>query len=176
MSKRQTVFFTSVDPMNKEQQDPEIIDLEARSLAWYKQKTWKKHQNTVYRIERSLAQRKGLKFYQTSCNAIILYDTLPSYCTSKVVMMESGQIIYEKVYVSRPPPTISYKDNWMKELDSEAAGGGKDPQQTQPKTKNPIVRTTCFGRATTRFKCSGNRHFLLGCESTNEGTRRLVYN
>ena len=25
-----------------------------------------------------LAQRKGLKFHQTRCNAIILYDTLPS--------------------------------------------------------------------------------------------------
>ena len=34
--------------MNKEHRDPEIIDLEAPRLAWYKQKTWKKHQNTVY--------------------------------------------------------------------------------------------------------------------------------
>ena len=29
----------------------------------------------------------------------------------------------------------------MKELGSEIAGGGKDSQQTQPKTNNPIVRT-----------------------------------
>ena len=29
----------------------------------------------------------------------------------------------------------------MKELGSEVAGGGKDSQQTRPKTKNPIVRT-----------------------------------
>ena len=29
----------------------------------------------------------------------------------------------------------------MQELDSEVAGGGEDSQQTQPKTKNPIVRT-----------------------------------
>ena len=28
----------------------------------------------------------------------------------------------------------------MKELGSEVAEGGKDSQQTQPKTKNPIVR------------------------------------
>ena len=57
-------------------------------------------------------------------------------------MMGSGEIIYEKVYASpRPPPKISFEDNWMKELDSEVAGGGKDSQQTQPKTKNPIVRT-----------------------------------
>ena len=57
-------------------------------------------------------------------------------------MMGTGEIRHEKVYASpRPPPKISFKDNWMKELGSEVAGGGKDSQQTQPKTKNPIVRT-----------------------------------
>ena len=57
-------------------------------------------------------------------------------------MMKSGEVIYEKVYASPlPPPKISFKDNWMKEVGSEVAGGGKDSQQTQPKTKNPIVRT-----------------------------------
>ena len=35
--------------------------------------------------------------------------------------------------------SISFKDNWMKELGSEVAGGGEDLQQTQPKTKNPFV-------------------------------------
>ena len=57
-------------------------------------------------------------------------------------MMETGEVIYEKVYVSpRPPPKISFKDNWMKELGSEVAGDGEDSHQTEPKTKNPIVRT-----------------------------------
>ena len=57
-------------------------------------------------------------------------------------MMKSGDVIYEKVNASPlPPPKISFKDNWMKELGSEVAGGGKDSQQTQPKTKSPIVRT-----------------------------------
>ena len=51
-------------------------------------------------------------------------------------MMESGEIIYEKVYASpRPPPKISIKDNWMKELDSEVAGVTEDSQQIQPKSK-----------------------------------------
>ena len=57
-------------------------------------------------------------------------------------MMGSGEVIYEKVYASPlPPPKTSFEDNWMKELGSEVAGGGKDPQQTQPKTQHPIVRT-----------------------------------
>ena len=51
LSKRQMVFFTSVDPLNKEHRDPDIIDLEAPRLAWSKQKTWKKHQNTVYWVD-----------------------------------------------------------------------------------------------------------------------------
>ena len=38
LSKRQTVFFTSVDPLNKEHKDPNNIDLEAPRLARYKQK------------------------------------------------------------------------------------------------------------------------------------------
>ena len=106
---RQTVFFTSVDPMNKEHKDPNIIDLTASRLAWYKQKTWKRHQDTVYWVDIQLAQRKGLKFYQTRSNAVILYDTLPAHCISKAIVMKSEEIIYQKVYVSsRPPPTISF--------------------------------------------------------------------
>ena len=46
LSKRQTVVFTSVDPMNKEH---------GPRLAWYKQKVWKKHQNTVYWVDIKLA-------------------------------------------------------------------------------------------------------------------------
>ena len=44
LSKRQTVFFTSVDSMNKEHKDPNNIDLESRRLAWYKQKSYIKTQ------------------------------------------------------------------------------------------------------------------------------------
>ena len=47
LSKRQTVFFTAVAPMNKEHKDPHDIDLEAPRLAWYKQKTWRRHEDTV---------------------------------------------------------------------------------------------------------------------------------
>ena len=112
---RQKVFCTTVNPMNKEHKDPYKIDLTAPRLAWYKQKTWKRHQDTVYWVDVQLAQRKGLKFYQTRSDAIILYDTLPDCCIPKVVVMESGEIIYEKVSLSpRPPPKISFKDNWMK--------------------------------------------------------------
>ena len=38
LSNRQTVFFTSVDPMNKEHRDPETVDLKASRLAQYMHK------------------------------------------------------------------------------------------------------------------------------------------
>ena len=107
---RQTVFY-GCESHDKDHKDPCELDLTKPRLALYKQK-WKRHQDTVYWCDFQLAQRKGLKFYQTRCNAIIHYDTLPAYCISKVVVMKSEEIIYQKVYVSpRPPPTISYKDN-----------------------------------------------------------------
>ena len=65
--------------------DPNTIDLEAPRLAQYMHKAWKKHQNTVYWFDINLAQKKGLKFYQTRSNAIILHEALPAYCIPKVV-------------------------------------------------------------------------------------------
>ena len=92
-------------------------------------------------------------------------------------MMETGEIIYEKVYaLPRPPPKISLKAYWMKDLGSEVAGGSEDSQQTQPKTKNPIVSTR---RPVQNEQPSGSltqeieRGVLFGCESTNESTERL---
>ena len=65
----------------------------------------------------------------------------------------------------------------MKELGSEVVGGGKDSQQTQPKIKNPIVRT---GRPVLAEQLSGSsaqeidKRVLLEWESTNVSTDRLV--
>ena len=174
---RQTVFFTAVNPMNKEHKDPYEIDLNAPRLAWYKQKKWKRHQDTLYWVDIQLAQQKGCKFYRTRSNAIILHGTLPAYCIPKVVVMESGEIIYEKVCASpRPPPKISFKDNWMKELDSEVAGGNEDSQHVQPKSKTQLSRTE---RAVSE-QPSGlltqeiGKDVLFGRESTNSRTERPV--
>ena len=67
-TERQTVFFTAVNPMDKEHNDPYEIDLTRLRLAWYKQKTWNRHQDTMYWVDTQLAQRKGLNFYQKRCN------------------------------------------------------------------------------------------------------------
>ena len=53
--------------------------------------------------------------------------------------MESGEIIYQKVYVSpRPPQKMSYKDHWMCDLDSDIAGSSKDTQRIAPKPETQL--------------------------------------
>ena len=108
MSKRQTVIFLPVDPMDKNHKD---------------------------------------------CNAIILHETLLAYCIPKVVRMESGEVIYEKVYASpRPPPKISLKHEWKRELCSEHAqrpevgqlsgsfqSNQPNPNQDHDRTGKPVV-------------------------------------
>ena len=64
----------------------------------------------VYWVDINLAIRKGLKFYQTRSNAIILQGTLPAYCIPKVVRLKTGEVLYEKSHMSpRPPPKISLR-------------------------------------------------------------------
>ena len=88
LSNRQTVFFLLVDPMDTDHKDPDTIGLEAPRHAQCMHPAWKKHQNTVYWVDINLALKKGLKFYQTRSNAIILHETLPASCIPKVVRMK----------------------------------------------------------------------------------------
>ena len=121
-SKRQTVLFLLVDPMGKNHKDPDVIDLSVPRHAQYLHNAWKRHQDAVCWVDINLAITRGLQFYQTRSNAIILQETLPAYCIPKVVRMEIGEVIHEKVYMSpRPPPKISLKHEWKRELGSEHA-------------------------------------------------------
>ena len=124
------------------------------------------------------ALRKRLKFYQTRSNAIILYDTLPAYRIPNAIMMETGEIINEKIFASpRLPPNISFKDNWMKTMRSEVAGGIEDSQQTQPKSKTQLLSTMRLvksGQPSGSLTQEIEERVLFGCESTNVSTRRLV--
>ena len=119
-SKRQTVFFLSIDPRDKGHQDPEKIDLNVPRRPQYLHNAWKKHQDAVFWVDTNFAIRKGLTFYQTRSNAIILPGTLPAYCIPKVVRLKTGEVLYEKAYLSpRPPPKISLRHDWTKELGSK---------------------------------------------------------
>ena len=192
LSNRQTVLFLPVDPMDKEHKDPDTIDLNAPRLAQNMHKALKKHQNTVYWVDINLALKKGLKFYQTRSNAIILHETLPAYCIPKVVRMETGEVKYEKVHASlRPRPKISLKHDWMKELGSEVARQSegevvrqaKSVQLTQPnpnrnhdRTARPVVcseNTSRCQEIDTRFSRE-SKNSILEEDANHDRTVRPV--
>ena len=87
-SKRQTVFFLPIDPRDKEHQDPEHIDFSVPRRAQYLHSAWKKHQDAVFWVDVDLAIRKGLTFYQTRSNAIILQGDTSSLLYSKSCEIE----------------------------------------------------------------------------------------
>ena len=109
-SKRQTVFFLPIDSRDKGHQDPAKNDLAVPRRAKYTLQAWKKHQDAVFWVDINLAIQRGLTFYQTRSNAIILQGTLPAYCIQKVVRLKTGEVLYAKSYMSpRPPPKISLR-------------------------------------------------------------------
>ena len=154
-SKRQTVFFLPVDPRDKEHKDPEQIDLNVPRRAQYMHNAWKRHQDAVCWVDIDLAIRKGLKFYQTRSNAIILQGTLPAYCIPKVVRLKTGEVLYEKVFMSPPPPPkISLKHEWTRELGSKVDRQPEGEVARQPEgeaarqQEGEIVRQTKFFQST----------------------------
>ena len=109
-SRRQTVFFLPIDPRDKDHEDPEHIGFSVPRRARYLHSAWKKHQDAVFWVDIDLVIKKGLKFYQTRSNAIILQGTLPAYCIPEVVKLKTGEVLYDKSYMSpRPPPKISLR-------------------------------------------------------------------
>ena len=107
---------------------PKVVRMETREVVYEKvymsprppPKISLKHESDpVFRVDIDLAIKKGLTFSQTRSNAIILQETLPAYCIPKVVRMKVGEVLNEKVYMSpRPPPKISLKHEWKRELGS----------------------------------------------------------
>ena len=82
--------------------------------------------------------------------------TLPAYCIPNVVRLKTGEVFFEKVFMSpRPPPKISLKHEWKRELVSdhaqraEAGQLSRSFQSNQP-TLNPIHESVEDERKTSR--------------------------
>ena len=73
------------EPRDKEHKYLEKIDLNVPRRAQYLHNAWKKHQDAENWVDIDLAIRKGLTFYQTRSNAIILQGTLPADCIQKLL-------------------------------------------------------------------------------------------
>ena len=122
-------------------------------------------------------------------NAFELHHSLqytPFYCIPKAIMLETGEVIYEKVYASpRLPPKISLKHDWMKELGSEVARLpegelaqlSKSLQSSQPNPNPDHDRTVklvvCPQRGAAPL--SGNRNTFFREEAVrHDRTEKLV--
>ena len=69
----------AVNPMSIHLDKQMDYDVTKPRIAVYKQ-NWKIHQNAVYWANLSVAQKKGLTFYQTRSNATIFHNTSPAVC------------------------------------------------------------------------------------------------
>ena len=110
---RQSVYFLPIDPRDEDHQDPENIDYSVPRRARYMQKSWKRHQDTVFWIDIDQGIiKEGLRFYQTKSNAIILQGVLPPSCIVKAERLKGGELLYTRQYLSpRPPPKIVLRND-----------------------------------------------------------------
>ena len=160
-----------VDPRDESHRDPEYIDYSAPRLARYMHSAWKRHQDAVFWVDIDLAIREGLTFCQTRSNAIILQGTLPSHYISKVERLKTGEMLYERRYLSpRPPPKTSLKHdhNWTKGNDQSGSiqqslgetlqAGSPKPTQSKP---NPIGDRSVKPEDTERVFRGARKHVLF---------------
>ena len=147
LSRRQSVFFLLVDPRDESHRDPENIDYSVPRHARYVQNTWKRHQDTVFRIDIDLGIiKEGLKFYQIRSNAIILQGVLPPSCIVRAERLKGGEPLYKRQYLSpRPPPKISLRHdlNWTRGNDE--LGSTVEHQPVGKLVQQSLGETVQFG-------------------------------
>ena len=178
-------ILSAKDPRDKDHKDPEKIDLGIPRHAQYLHNAWKKHPDAEYWVDVDLAIRKGLTFYQTRSNAIFLQGILPACCVPKVVRLKTGEVFFEKISISpQPPPKISLKHEWTRELGSKVARQSEGEVARQPegevarqaKSTQPTpnrIRDRSGRRNTSRPQEINVNSFNEGLSSSDR-TERLV--
>ena len=119
--------------------------------AQYLHSAWKKHQDAVFWVDIDLPIQKGLTLYQTRSNAIILQGTLPTYCIPKVVRLNTGEVLYDKSYMSpRPPPQISlrYDHDWTRGKVSLGSTVDQQPEGKVVRQSRGEVQHATFSQLT----------------------------
>ena len=81
-------------------------DLDKPRIAPYKH-IWRSHHNTVFWCNLQLAQRKGLRFYQTRSLAITFSVTLPAICIDKVICVKTREELHCRMYWSPRLPHVT---------------------------------------------------------------------
>ena len=87
---RQTIFFTPLNPPghNPDEEEPGDDLSKPRQIHYYSK--WEPRQDAVFWINLARAQDKGLQFWQTRTDAVIVYNSVPADCIYKV-MSQKGK-------------------------------------------------------------------------------------
>ena len=117
---RQTCFFTAVDPSRKPDVNPWYESGQSRMVPC--RMTWKRHHDSVYWFDLKIAQDKGLVFWLAMSHDIILNDSMPVDCSTKVVRY-NHEILYHK---SQSGPQVAPKSH---------------PDPLSPKISQPFLLT-----------------------------------
>ena len=126
-----------MNPMDSQDGVGETLsDLSQGRIAPYKN-TWRPFQNTVIWCNLKLAQQRGLQFYETRSNAVILYDTLPAEFIEKAICMKTKDQPYQRESVilrqrvvlkansqsvSQDLPVQEARSSWESQQDAESNG------------------------------------------------------
>ena len=123
LSNRQTVFFLPVDPMDKNHKDPDTIDLNEPRHAQYMHKAWKKHQTYSVLGRQQPCSEERIEVLSDTIERNHSSRNTPSLLYSESCSDGNWRShIRESIHASpRPPPKISLKHDWKKELGSEVA-------------------------------------------------------
>ena len=108
---RQSVFFTAVNPMEDNQDQEEVQhDLDKPRITVYKN-TWRAQQNTVYRCNLKLVQKKIIAVLPNwiTCNRSFQH-TAGAFCIEKV-HMKAGEDLYCRVHQSPRLPRVVLTPN-----------------------------------------------------------------
>ena len=102
-------------------------------------------------VDMVLAIPKWLTFFQTRSNAIIHQGTLPAYCILKVERLKTGEVLFERPYLSpRPPPKISLRHNhdWTRGNDELGSTVEQQPEGKVVRQSRGEVQHATFSQLT----------------------------
>ena len=169
LSKRQTVFFLLVDPMDNEHKDPDTIDLGAPRLARYMHRAWKKHQNTencskerIEVLSDSIERDHSLQYTPSLLN--------PESCS------DGNWRHHLWIILITSNASEDFLKTWMQELGSEVARQAEVNQPTQPNPNPNHDRTVrpFVPEQTSRSSAQEiDTRFSRDCKNTNLFVERL---
>ena len=118
---RQTIFFTPPNPFGYNPAEEEPSDDLSKPRKIHNHSKWINTQDAVYWVNLARAQNKGLRFWQTRSNAVIVHNSVPADCIYKVISQNGDRILFGRLSTSRPAPRVTLKSNcqWQQQSNCE---------------------------------------------------------